>query len=343
MFIQNSTNNNVSSTPIEDIFQVYVMSPLYAIGLLEKILSLYLILIILKRNENYGNIFYYMLTYELTDLLSALIGTLECVIKCGSLCSFGFTFFIKLAEIIISSYLKNSLKIFQILLEISFAINRIKSFKIQIEKPKKFKRNKASLFIIALLVASPNYLASKKVQSVGYSYQTNDSIYLVGIQPFAVSKIASYILSASSILTGLGMYLVLLVLTVLAGYKFKEFIKIKDKQIRQANISIIRSINSGLEERINLSKIRNVKAKEIKTTKILFALSLNTLIGNLPSSLVPILDLFLCKKSLVLYYYNLVSAFICVISHLSTILFFSINSNVYKKALFNLILNKSNK
>lgn len=329
----NSTSGLTSR--ISDTFNVYVVPILLVLGVIQKLISIKIILKILKQKENYGNLYYYMLIYEIIDIFIAVFTSFAALFRCGNMCLLGYKYTTKLLDIIFF-YLNNAMLTFQALIEISFAVERIQAFSAKKSVKKNFITKMLLLAAFALLLASPNYLITRTVEPMGVLDKTNEILYEITTNKFARNELWSIILSITALIRGPFLYLILLILNIIVFYKFKIFIRSKKEILKKTSIAILKSFRiEKLEESLN--EVRYEKIKETRQVRILLIMSINTLVGNVSLSTAPILFLALTNRSEFYGKFIVISSLIAILSHETSIVFYSIYNALYRKTLLQII------
>ena len=151
----NSTS--ILSTRFQDIFYVFVIPMISLVGIPLKLVSICVLTIIIRHKQNKRdklNQFYYLLTFEIFDLIQGFILCFGALIRCGSFCSLGYNFMTKIFDLAFYRYGIIVCLQLQTILEILFCIERLKLFSVTTattrEKKKRF-RTKLAIAKLALL------------------------------------------------------------------------------------------------------------------------------------------------------------------------------------------------
>ena len=129
-----------------------------------------------------------------------------------------------------------------------------------------------------------------------------------------------------NLLRGLFCHIVLFILNFVVIFKYKQYLKSKNSVRTIIEIQNIESNNND-----------DIKRKELKLTKMIFALNCNFLIGNLPVSLVP-LFFNAWGYSTVLNLYTSTVNLMTLFTHTSSIFWYSKFNPVFRKTLVNLFM-----
>lgn len=312
--------------------------------LLNKSISIYVVLKIIRKDRNYGNMFSYLLANELADLIMGITSSFTALFRCGNLCEIGYTYFTKVFEILVYSYTNSMLIIFVTFLEIAFALERLQSFNVSHTEKLKFKTKIIIMAIAAVISTLPNYLLSRSVKPLGIDGKTNATLYTMANQDFVDNnQYVSIILFILLILRGPGLYLVILVLNVIVLYKFRLRLKEKSKL---NIITSLRTNDSSNRSESNNNPANNIKSrsnlnerevetkksnKEIAVTRVLLALGLNFLIGNILASTTALSYLIFGARSIIFLVYSLVGITLAVFSFGNNILIYYYTSPVYRR------------
>lgn len=83
----NSTDS--LSTKMADVVYVFIIPAICAVGIIQKILSINVLLIILNKNDRIKRkyVYNYMLAMEIVDLIQGMICCFVALFRCGSFCS----------------------------------------------------------------------------------------------------------------------------------------------------------------------------------------------------------------------------------------------------------------
>lgn len=314
--LYNSTSS--LSTRLSDVFNVFVLTPICFIGIFFNLSSVIILIQIIRNKKDKRNVFTYMLLNQLVDLLFCIINIFVIVIRCGQYCSYAYTYYAKLYEQYVFLFIGNCVSLFGTLLEISINYDRIKSFNSN-KKPNlvSFKTKCFILIIFVLLINTPIYLVARNVTLIGVLTNDKDSyLYLVLSNQIGQNFYGKLFIFILTLLRGLVLLNVLFCLNLYIVLKFKNHMRKK--------LAI-----SGLNNR-----------SESRVTKFVLVTSLFYLIGNVPSSVSPILYIFEVDR-LLYENYLIFGNLVLFISHGSFFFIYYFSNNIFKKAVLKIIhLNK---
>lgn len=310
----NSTLN--LTTRVADFFNVFILPPICLESLLFNFISILVIIKIKRQTNDKRNIYTFMLLNEIIDFLLSFINVIIVIMRCGALCSYGYSFELKIYEQWIYLFLGNSLALFGTLIEISISINRLRAFNTEQKKRLlSFKLECFILFILALVINAPVYLVSRSVVLIGVL--TTDDSYLYSLQNNEIGR-NIYVRILTSVLTllrGFVLLNVLFIINVLVVIKFKHFVQ------QKSNITTSSSWSTKLESKI---------------TKFVLIVSLFYLIGNVPNSISPILYI-IGVDSIVYDYYVIFGNVILFFSHGSFFFVYYFTNRKFKETFLNTI------
>ena len=110
------------SSRIADIFNVFIIPMISIAGFVEKTMSIVVLSkIINKKGKNNSTIYNYMITNEIIDIINCCVIGFTFLFRCGTFCSYGYTFISKIYDMVFFVYFTNTLQQAQTFLEISFS------------------------------------------------------------------------------------------------------------------------------------------------------------------------------------------------------------------------------
>lgn len=150
-----------------DFFNVYVLPSICLFGIFTSIIC---VMVTFKRDESNAKTFDYIFLNSAIDLVFLIIESFLFIIRCGSLCPYGFSYSSKFYEIYFYLYVGYILVTSQVLLNIYVAYDRYKMFTAKstslLRRQSIFVIYAVCVFISALANAIP-YLISKQVLPLG--------------------------------------------------------------------------------------------------------------------------------------------------------------------------------
>ncbi len=282
--------------------------------------------------------FYFMFTFEFCECCTAPTLMIRAVFRCSSLCSLGYNFVTKVFELVLYSYASNVLLQLQTFLEIAFALERIKAFSKSTTTKMKFKKQLIIMLIVAAISAMPNYLIKKSIAAFGVLDNTNQTVYRIVTRDFAQNNTWTVILFVILVLRTLALSFVILIVNVTAIFKYKKLMREKEILLFGQNTS---DLNESRRKSV-AKKFRKKVKKETRITRILLAMSINYLIGNLPCNLTVFILQKLGATSIIYNYYSMSALVFTLFSHgMYTFLYYFLNPT-YKNSLFQLFGQKIN-
>ena len=324
--IFNSTAS-LSSRLIDVIYFFFIpISALLGIVIF-KAMTFCVLSIILKKNKP-DFIYYYLLTFEISD---SIIGIILCFIglfECGSYCSLSYNYITKLFELIFFTYGANVALQFQTFLEIALALKRIEIFSSNKKVTNtNFKKKVFFLFILSMVVTSPVLLFNRNIIPIGIlinSQNKEEILYSIKKTDWSQIEIWKIILLIIDLIRGFLMYILLLVINIIVVIKFKKYVK--NKISIQANVNVN---NNNQHE----NKHAKINQKRIKLTRMVLATSLNFALTNLAVSIAPLLY-FIIGNSLVYNYYTITVSIISIFIHVSYIFLYCRFNPLFRNTLY---------
>ena len=320
-----------SITPIlQDIFYVMLIPSVCMLGIFFKLITLNVIIVILQQ-KNPGFIYFYMLSFEIVDLTAGIILIFLALFECGRYCDIGYKYITKLFELIFFTYLTNVALQFQTFLEISLAYDRLVAFSAKntsgLVNGKRLKLKIFLLLILAFLITIPNYILSRTIKPIGVLYspnKTEEILYLMTDREFTYNNdYWTVSLFVFDLFRGLFLHIILFLFNFLVIFKYKIYLKSKNSMGTKIEISKIAKLESNVNDDAT-------KRKEMKLTKMIFALNCNFLAGNLPISIVPVLFRFM-GNSAAYNFYTISVDLIALFTHLSYLFFYLKFNPVFRK------------
>lgn len=271
-----------------------------------------------------------MLSYEIVDTIIGIFLTFVAIFDCGRYCDLGYKYVTKVFDFIFYLYLTNVILQFQTFMEISLAYDRTVAFTAKRQYSVIIRKLKIKLFLLlifAFLITMPNYLISRSVRPFGIlsrPNQTDEILYMVLESEFTEkNEYWTVSLSVFNIFRGLFFHLVLLILNCLFIIKYKQFLKSKNSIRTQIEITNTDSANNADDE---------IKRREIKLTKMIFALNCNFLIVNLPIAIASLLYLVVGFSTAIDLYVSAVN-FIALLTHISPFFLYLKFNKIFRKTL----------
>lgn len=316
-------NSTLSLTSrIIDFFNVFILPPICIAGIIFNLFSILVLIKIKCEIKDKRNIFTFMLLNEIIDFLLSLINVFIVIMRCGALCSYGYSYELKMYEQIIYLFLGNSLALFGTLIEISISINRLRAFKTEQNKTLvSFRMEYFVLFVIALAINAPVYLITRSVSSIGVLTTNNSTLYSVQNNQIGHNFYVKILMSVLTLLRGFVLLNFLFIVNLIIAVKFRSFVRKKHT---------ISSTNQN-----SCSNLKNNKL-ERKMTKFIMIISLIYLLGNVPNSISPIL--YIVGVDSILYdYYVIFGNVILFISHGSFFFVYYATNKNFRETFLNIV------
>lgn len=279
--LPNYNSTKELTTRFNDYYYVFFIPPLLALGFITNLLSIIVIIKIIKGYKDKRQqtskfiMFKYMFLKALIDFSLSLILSFAIFARCGIYCSFGFNFYSKMIEIYVFYYFCNAIILWDFLLEISFAVHRLRSFSKNKENHH-FISKVIILLITSLIFSIPRYLLTYKVIPIGILRTNNETIYSFDKTDYLKNKIGQILLFIWTIIRSLLLNLVFITINLTVLYKFKFMIKSKLKYNHTSQASYI--------------------GKEQSVTRMLLITNFYYLTGSLPNSLTFFFSYFLSDE-----------------------------------------------
>jgi hypothetical protein len=224
--LANSTlpvNSQPLTTLIADIFNVYVLPPLCLVGIILNALS-----VRTTHKLRQTCTFFYMEISALSDLSFLAINSFLFIIRCGSLCSLGYTYVAKFYEIYIYLFVGSSLLMYSSLIDIiivfdQYFIIKNKSFlqkinKIYILLP---------LALVSLALSTPTFLIREIGQRTFYTNGVDSTLFVLASNDLGKSDLGRVISVVYGIYRGLVLLVFIFIGNMLLTLEFKKYVSKK--------------------------------------------------------------------------------------------------------------------
>ena len=317
---------------LQDFFYVMIIPSIVVFGFFIKIITIDTLRMILNKKNPFF-IFYYMLAFEVVDYIAGIILAFLALFECGHFCQLSYKYITKLFELIFFTYFTNVALQFQSFLEISLAFDRIRSFSVKNNNEKisikKLKIKILILFVLAFIVAIPNYILSRPIKPIGIlikSNKTQEILYLMSDSELSDKNDAfTLFLFVYDLFRGLFLHILLIILNFIVILKYKAYLNNK----KSTHFNVPMPIKTESREATNRNYSN--QTKEIKLTKMVFAMNCNFIIGNLPISIVPIF-FRITGESVAYNFYTISVDLIALFTHLSYLIFYLKYNPIFRKA-----------
>jgi hypothetical protein len=224
---------------ITDYGNLFVLTFTSLFGLITNLLCIIIIGYLDKRD--FMNKF--MLAYSLLNFEFHLINVFVGLIRCGSLCSYGFSYGSKIYELYFYLIGQNIILLTCILLDLGISLNRLASFQNKtsmylIIKKENFTCVFVCIFLASVLVISICYLLPRQVNQLGWLVDENDfnisnqttmgkALYQVTANDIGKNDKIVIFLLVLNIFRGVVLLVILFVLNVIISYKYQRHMKMK--------------------------------------------------------------------------------------------------------------------
>ena len=331
----NSTESLTS--PLFDMLYVFLLPSLFGLTTILKIISITVLSKILKKNRESKsrnmNMFYYIMTYEVCDLIAASQSCLVALYNCGSYCPYAYYYLTNLFAFIFYGFLNNFLIQFQTYNEIAFTIERLQAFQTGQKKSMPFKIKLIIMLVVAAVVTVPNDTFTRSIQPIGILSTTGQLLYAVVNSELVQDIIWAYFFFFYNLLRGFFLYITLLLINIIVIFKYKAYMKRKN--------TIITPENSNRQLVMGTTKPKK-RSKKASTTRLMLAIVTVFLCGNLPFSLNPVVVIFFGANSFIALAYQLLTSFIIIMSHEVYIFVYFFYCNAFRKTFLQIFFGREN-
>ena len=237
-----------SRNSLIDFTNVYVLTFISLFGITTNTMCIY-VLNHLNRSEFMVK---FMLAYSLFDLGFHSISIIVGLLRCGSLCAYGFTQIAKYIELYFYIYGQNVVLLSCFLLELLISINRIVSFTNR-KSPYSIINNNnflpvlMSILLFSLVVISVSYFSLREVKQFGWIVREGkliERLFFVGTNTDVTNKI----IIAINVNRGAVLLFILFLLNLIILYKYHVY-----KRRRESNRITVRK---GIKFEILLHRYR---------------------------------------------------------------------------------------
>jgi hypothetical protein len=226
---------------IADYGNVFVLTFTSLFGLITNLLCIIITGFLDKKDSNLSDKF--MLAFSFLNFQFHLINVFIGLIRCGSLCSYGFSYGAKIYELYIYLIGQNIILLTCILLDLGISLNRLASFQNKtsmylIIKKENFSYVFLCIFLASVLVVSICYVIPRQVNQLGWLVNENDfnlsnqtttakTLYQVTANYIGRNEIMTIFLLVLNVFRGVVLLVLLFVLNVAIGYRYHRHMKMK--------------------------------------------------------------------------------------------------------------------
>jgi hypothetical protein len=279
-----------SSSRLNDSIIVYILPIINIYSFSCNFISV----IILSKSKLIGDINNYMLVESIITSLYCLISSFISLIRCGSMCPWGYDYYSKIYELYVFIYMGESIEFFKFLINLIMSIIKYRSFSIQ-SRNRTYDKKKFCLIIFFSIMISfminilPTFCGKTILEIANYekNQSANNSGYkkqILFILDRNKSKNDSFNSSINIIFPFLLLILLIIILII------NIMISLELKKFHARKLSTIAVNNLG-----------NLSNKDIRKTKLVISYCINAMLGNLTNKLQFILFYFLDSYSFGLF------------------------------------------
>ena len=234
-----------------DYSNVYILPLICVFGLLTGFINIF----ILIKTGIKKNVHSYMLIGAISDTLFLFIQIFTVVIRCGTLCPYGYTYASKAYELYVYLYLGFTIITFSAFVDISMSIERIMLFTNShktIIKRKNFGVRCLLLFILSGLVMMPYFVLAREIvpravlvrfNDIGnQSTATYEILYMISFKKYWLQSSLQSLMTSILIFKGPALICLVLLVDILVIIKFKNYLKNKRKLSSSKYPCILRAI-----------------------------------------------------------------------------------------------------
>lgn len=215
------------------------------INIFSLVTNLISIIIFLSKKMNHG-INHYLLVISISDFIFSLACLFMPFIRCGTFCSFSYSYWSKFFELYFYIFITNSCLLFSLLIDIEMTTKKLLSFSTKLKKFSSFKirENKLRLFFIILSAFCSNvpiYLLSREIKIFGYFVASRNNItsfeplYDIENNSIGNNNIVKWILFGLTLFKGIFLISILLIINVTVFIKFKIYMENRIKTFGNLN------------------------------------------------------------------------------------------------------------
>jgi hypothetical protein len=212
-----------------DHINVYVLTLTSLFGILTNGMCIY-VLNHLNRREFMVK---FMLAYSCLDMSFQCISISVGFIRCGSLCSFGFTQWAKYIELYFYIFGQNVILLTCFLLELCISINRIVSFTnrkspYSIINNSNFLQVLMGIAVFSVVIIAVSYFSLREVKQFGCLKlkEKSEALYMVG----ANTDVTNKIIIALNVNRGAMLLLILFLLNLIILFKYHSYVRKREKR-----------------------------------------------------------------------------------------------------------------
>jgi hypothetical protein len=213
-----------------DYSNVYLLPSLSAFGMLTNAVNI----VVTWRVHVSDHIQSYILVNSMLDFLFLLTQFFVVIVRCGTLCAWGYTYLAKLYDLYVYLFLCYIILTFQALFNLLMTVERLLLFSNKLSKG--CGKIKAILLMftfltLAVILNAPSFLFSRYIKEIGVSKWNNQTVYQIIVKDeyksgFLMSLLIAFILVKNPLL-----YILTGLINLLVALKFRKFIRKKHQLI----------------------------------------------------------------------------------------------------------------
>jgi hypothetical protein len=283
--------SELSTSNLVDIVNVFIL-PLIAINSL--ITNLLCMIVFSNKFLFQHSTYKYLFYVSFSDFMFSLINSLIGIMRCGSLCSYGYNYWLKCYEIYVFLFVGRVFEVSGLLVDIKLSVSRLFAFKNRSlsqnnKKIERFKSNILVTLLIGSIVMGSYSILSKQPRLFGYlnnNINQTDSIelYSIGFNSIGNIDYIKHIVTAMLVFKGIILLNILSIINLIVFFKYRSHMN------KKLNFKLI-------NHRQNKERGQLKNKKELKTTLLIILICLWRYLGDLQNSIVAISFTFVSQNT----------------------------------------------
>jgi hypothetical protein len=230
------TNLSGLSTIYIDIGNTFILPFITFINIITSLICL-----IVLKDLNTG-VNQYFLLFTISDLIFALSCVLTAFTRCGSFCSFSYSFEAKIVELYIYIFIHTSCLLFNLLVNLDLTIKKLKSFSIEYRNKSNdfsIKDNKLKisiLILVSLIVNTIIYPATREIDPFGclVTNETSSIMYHISTNSIGNFRFVKVFVYIFSLFRGLFLIIILIIINMVVLIKYRRHMTNKRKRVTRS-------------------------------------------------------------------------------------------------------------
>jgi hypothetical protein len=217
------------SDSLTDYVNVYVLPTICIFGMTTNSANI----IVTWRLKMSDHVLQYMLINSILDFLFLLTQVFVFVVRCGTLCSWDYTYLAELYDLFVYMFLCYIFITFQALFNLQMTMQRLLLFS-NISSPPNGSGKKKTLFLMAVFLAlaiilnAPSFLFSRYVKNIGVSdVDLNQTIFKLVVKDEYKSGFLMWLLIGFILIKTPLLYVLTGVVNMMVALRFRNFMKKK--------------------------------------------------------------------------------------------------------------------